>query len=77
MPLRPVALKRTLSQLIDDLSRLRHVHVAQSPYAQCMAMRLTQPVLMAFVLLGMESLVPLASVLASPRHVQILSLIHI
>ena len=73
MLLRPVALKRTLSQLIDDLSRLSHVDVAQSPYAQCMAMRLTQPVLMAFVLLGMQSLVPFAPVLASPHHVQIYS----
>ena len=71
MPLRPVALKRTLSQLIGSLSRLRHVHVVESPYAQCMAKCLTQPVLMAFVLLGLQSLVPCSSVQANPQHVQI------
>ena len=69
--LRPVAQDRTLSQLIGSLSRLRHDHGARSPYALEMATRLSQRLVRAFVLLGMQSLVPYSSVLANPQNVQI------
>lgn len=68
---RPVALKRTLSQLIGSLSRLRHAHDAQSSYAHPMAKRLSQRVLMAVVLFGIDGIFSMSSLQASPRHVQL------
>lgn len=70
---RPVAQEKTLSQLIDSLSRLRHAQALQPPYALRMANPRPRSILGTCWLIGVQGLLllPLASAQANPQPVQV------
>lgn len=70
---RPVAQEKTLSQLIESLSRLRHAQALQPPYALRMANLRPRSILGTCWLIGVQGLLllPLASARANPQPVQV------